>query len=122
MSYSIDPPQVLLVAERMTRSLDDLHDVATALRRAADAVGQTLARAVPAHPAFIEVADARVDLAHRIVERGRAAAAALQSAVLAYLAADEEMAMTTDALSSVAEAENPFDPILFGKRRLCTTR
>ncbi|MCG7416038.1 MULTISPECIES: DUF6507 family protein [Microbacterium] len=120
MSYSIDPPQVLLVAERMTRSLDDLHEVATALRRAADSVAHALARAVPAHPAFLEVAETRIDLAHRIVGRGRAAVAALQSAVLAYLDADDEMAATTDARSSAtgAPSGNPFDPIVFGKRRV----
>lgn len=119
MSYSVDPPQVLSVAERVRGCFDDLDEVATSLRRAVDAMAQALARATSAHVGFVEVADARVDLAHRIVGRGRSAIAALQSAVLAYVTADADMAWTTGMRAAAAEGRgNPFDPTVFGKRRL----
>ena len=119
MSYSVDSPQVLSVAERLRGCFDDLDEVAASLRRAMDAVAQALVGATSAHVGFVEVADARVDLAHRIVGRGRSAIAALQSAVLAYVTADAEMAAATGMHSAAVEGHgNPFDPTVFGKRRL----
>ncbi|MBT9605496.1 hypothetical protein [Microbacterium sp.] len=120
MSYSMDPPHLLGIAERMRRSFDEVHEVTIALQRAVDAVARTLTRAVPAHPAFVEAAQTRVGLAHRIVARGRATVSALQTAVLAYLSADDEMAVTTDARAAAVGAGDgtPFDPVVFGKRRL----
>ena len=72
------------------------------------------------HSAFLAGAEARVDLARRIVGRGRAAVSALQTAALAYLTADDEMAAATDAHAAMAGVGegNPFDPTVFGRRRL----
>lgn len=116
MSYSVDPPHLLGIAERVSRSLDELHEIALSLRRSMDATARALTRAMPAHAAFAEVAGPRVDLAERIVARGRAAVSALQSAVVAYLTADEEMVETVADAGAVIG--NPFDPILFGRRRV----
>lgn len=119
MSYSVDPPQLLSVAERLRGCFDDLDEVVASLRRAADAVTQVVARATPVSTAFAGVADPRIDLARRIVGRGRAAVLALQSAALAYLTADDEMATTTAALEASAHfvhTANPYDPGLFGRR------
>ena len=119
MSYSMDPPHLIGLGERMRRSFDDLDEVARGLQRAADAAALGLVRAMPAHGAFVELSAGRVDLAHRIVARGRAVLSALQTAVLAYLTADEEMAEAAEvAASRTAAATNPFDPTVFGRRRL----
>lgn len=118
MTYSMDPPQLLGIAERMRRSFDEVHEVATTLERAVEAATRSLTRAASAHTEFVEVTRPRVDLAHRIVSRGRAAVSALQTAVLAYLSADDEMAATTDARAAGIGASNsPFDPTVFGRRR-----
>ncbi|MBQ9917220.1 MAG: hypothetical protein IJO71_08470 [Microbacterium sp.] len=119
MSYSVDPPQLIGLGERMRRSFDDLDEAARGLRRAADAAALGLVRALPAHGAFVELTAGRIDLAHRIVARGRAVLSALQTVVLAYLTADEEMAGAAEvAASRAAAVTNPFDPIVFGRRRL----
>lgn len=119
MSYSMDPPQLLGIAERMRRSLDEVHEVATSLERAVEAAARSLARAASAHTAFVEAARPRIDLAHRIVARGRTAVSALQTAVLAYLSADDEMAATTEARAAgIGAGVSPFDPTVFGRRRL----
>ena len=120
MSFSVEPHEVLGMADRVRGSFEELHEIAIALRRAADAVALALARATPAHAAFLAVAEARVDLARRIVGRGQAAVSALQTAALAYLTADDEMAATTDARAAMAGVGegNLFDPTVFGRRRL----
>ena len=119
MSYSVDPPQLIGLAERMRRAFDDLAESVAALHRDADSVALALARAAPAHSAFVELATARIDLARRIVARGRGALSALQTAVLAYVTADEEMTRDTVAAArSITVPPNPFDPVVFGRRRL----
>jgi hypothetical protein len=121
MSYSVDPPQLLSVAERLRSCFDDLDELVASVRRAADAVSHSLARAASVRAAFTGVADPRVDLARRLLGRGRSAIAALQSAALAYLTADDEMATTTAssaANADSADGANPYDPAIFGKRRL----
>lgn len=117
MSYSVDPPQLLSVAERLRGCIDDLDEVATSLRRSMDAVAHALARAMPARDRFADAADPRADLAHRLVGRGRAAIAALQSAVLTYVTADEEMAAVSAAGAEAVGGGNPYDPTVFGERR-----
>lgn len=119
MSYSMDPPHLIGLGERMRRSFDDLDEVARGLQRAADSAALALVRTLPAHGALVELTAGRVDLAHRIIARGRAVLSALQTVVLAYLTADEEMVESAEvAASHAAEATNPFDPIVFGRRRL----
>lgn len=118
MSYSMDPPHLIGLGERMRRSFDDLDEVARGLQRTVESAALALVRARPVHGAFVELSAGRLDLAHRIVSRGRAVLSALQIAVLAYLAADEEMAATAEVAESHTAATNPFDPIVFGRRRL----
>lgn len=121
MSYSVDPPQLLSVAERLRGCFDDLDELVASVRRATDAVSHSLGRAAAVRTAFTELADPRVDLARRLLARGRAAIEALQSAALAYLTADDEMATHTDSCAARVDGldgGNPYDPTIFGKRRL----
>ena len=120
MSYSVDPPQLLSVAERLRGCFDDLDEVVASVRRAVDAVSHSLARATVVRTAFTEVADPRVDLARRLLGRGRSAIVALQSAALAYLTADDEMATETAsraASADIADRGNPYDPTVFAGKR-----
>ena len=83
MSYSVDPPQLIGLGERMRRSFDVLDEAARGLQRAAASAALGLVRALPAH------------------------------------GADEEMAGAAEvAASDAAAVTNPFDPIVFGRRRL----
>ncbi|KTR95925.1 hypothetical protein NS220_04055 [Microbacterium testaceum] len=115
MSYSLQPDQVIGIADRLRRALDDTLDRADALRDAVDALSTALARVTPARAAFDDVADARVALSRGIVSHGRAAVAALRAIVVAYVTADDEMAETAAALDARTRAPL-FDPSRFGAR------
>ena len=55
MSYSMDPPHLIGLGERMRRSFDDLDEVARGLQRAADSAALALVRTLPAHGALVEL-------------------------------------------------------------------
>ncbi|MDQ1083823.1 MULTISPECIES: hypothetical protein [Microbacterium] len=115
MSFSVQPSEVIGIADRVRRALDDTLDRANALRDAVGSVSDALADLKPAHAAFEEIARPRVELSRGIVSRGRAVVATLREIVLTYVAADDEMASST----SRTDAETGlFDPMRFsGERR-----
>lgn len=111
MSFSVQPDEVIGIADRVRLALDETLDHSNALRDAVEALSDALTGLSPARTAFDEVARARVDLSRGIVSRGRTVLSALRTVVLAYVEADEEMASTTTR----AETESPpFDPARFG--------
>lgn len=115
MSYSLQPDQVIGIADRLRRALDETLDCSDALRGAVEAMSTALARATPARTAFDDVAGTRVSLSHGVVSHGRAAVAALRAIVMSYVTADEEMAQSAAALEASTRAPL-FDPSRFGAR------
>lgn len=112
MSFSVQPDEVVGIAERVRLALDDTLDRSAALREAVDALTDALSGLPSARAAFDDVARARVDLSRGIVSRGRSALAALRTVVIAYVAADDEMAATTTRSGAGAAL---FDPSRFGR-------
>jgi hypothetical protein len=114
MSFSVQPDEIVGIADRVRLALDDALDRSYALRDAVEALDAALSGLPAARSAFDEVARARVQLSRGIVSRGRAVVSALRSVVLAYVEADDEIASTT----SRADADSAlFDPARFGRAR-----
>lgn len=114
MSFSVQPDEVIGIADRVRLALDDALDHSNALRDAVASVSDALAGLSPARAAFDEVAAARVELSRGMVSRGRAVLQTLRSIVMTYIAADEDMA---DSTRRVDAASPLFDPSRFGARR-----
>ena len=115
MSYSLQPDQIIGIADRLRGALEVTLDQSEALRDAVDALSSALARVEPVRAAFDDVADARVALSRGIVAHGRAAVAALRAIVASYVTADDEMAQSAEALGARTRAPL-FDPSRFGAR------
>lgn len=115
MSYSLQPDQIIGIADRLRRALDETLDRSDALRDAVEAMSTALARVTTARSAFDDVAGARVALSRGMVSHGRVAVAALRTIVLSYVTADEEMAESAAALDARTRAPL-FDPSRFGAR------
>lgn len=114
MSFSVQPDEIVGIADRVRLALDDALDRSHALRDAVEALDAALGGFAPARSAFDEVARARVQLSLGIVSRGRAVLSILRSVVLTYVGADDEMATTTGRID---DATPLFDPSRFGARR-----
>lgn len=115
MSFSVQPDEIVGIADRVRLALDDALDRSHALRDAVEALSGALGGLPSARAAFDEVAHARVELSRGIVSRGRSALGALRSVILAYVEADDEMASTTTTRAEADPA--PFDPARFGRAR-----
>jgi len=115
MSFSLQPDQIMGIADRVRTALDEMLERSHAVHDAVDALSATLARVTPARAAFDDVMQTHVSLTRGMVSHGRAAVSVLRAVVMAYVTADEEMADTTAA--SEARAQQPlFDPSRFGAR------
>lgn len=114
MSFSVQPDEVIGIADRVRLALDETLDHSNALLDAVEALSDALTGLSPARTAFDEVARARVDLSRGIVSRGRTVLSALRSIVLTYIAADEDMAHSTRRSDTGAPL---FDPSRFGAKR-----
>ncbi|MCJ1706847.1 hypothetical protein [Microbacterium sp. VKM Ac-2923] len=113
MSFSVQPDEIVGIADRVRLALDDMLERSNALRGAVDALSGALTGLSPARAAFHQVAGDRAELSRGVVSRGRAVVTALRSIVHTYIAADDDMAATT----SRVEAATPFfDPSRFGRR------
>jgi len=115
MSFSLQPDQIIGIADRLRRALDETLDRSDTFRAAVEALSAALSRVSPARTAFDDVADARVALSRGMVSHGRVAVAALRTTVLSYVTADEEMAETAAELDARTRAPL-FDPSRFGPR------
>ena len=112
MSFSVQPDEIVGIADRVRLAVDDALDRSHALRDAVEALDVVLGGLPPARAAFNEVARARVQLSRGIVSRGRSALSALRAVVLAYVEADGEMAVSTTRAETGSTA---FDPARFGR-------
>ncbi len=112
MSFSVQPDEIVGLAERVRLALDDTLDRSDALRGAVDALSDALTGLTAARGAFDDVARTRIDLSRGIVSRGRSALAALRAVIIVYVAADDEMAATTARAQAGASL---FDPSRFGR-------
>ncbi|MDQ1076586.1 MULTISPECIES: hypothetical protein [Microbacterium] len=115
MSYALQPDQVIGIADRLRRALDETLACSDALRDAVDALSTALSGATSAHAAFDDGAEPRVRLSRGMVSHGLAAVAALRRIIAAYVSADDQMAATTSAADGRTAAPL-FDPSRFGAR------
>lgn len=111
MQFALDPGHVLSVADGVRAGVDDLEATVGALSAAVRDLRTALARLPRLGAAFAEVAGAREAIAHGAVMLGRHTLSALEANVRAYLAADEDMAHSTDTASGRTPL---FDPARFG--------
>lgn len=114
MSFSVQPDEIVGIADRVRLALDDALDRSRALRDAVEGLSEALGGLPSTRAAFDEVAHARVELSRGIVSRGRSALSALRSVVLAYVEADDDMAASTKRADDESAL---FDPARFGRPR-----
>ena len=112
MSFSVQPDEIVGIADRVRLALDDALDRSHALRDAVEALDAALSGLPAARSAFDEVARTRVQLSRGIVSRGRSALSVLRSVILAYVEADDEMAASTTRSETDSTG---FDPARFGR-------
>lgn len=115
MSFSLQPDQIIGIADRVRTTLDEMHERCDAVRDAVDTLSTAMARATRARTAFDDLAEARLALSRGMVSHGRDAVAALRTVVTTYVTADAEMADTTAASESRTQIPL-FDPSRFGSR------
>ncbi|MCI9858166.1 hypothetical protein [Microbacterium proteolyticum] len=114
MSFSVQPDEIIGIADRVRLALDDALDQSNALSDAVDALTDALAGLPSVRAAFDEVARTRVQLARGIVSRGRSVLSVLRSVVLAFVEADDDMAASTTRAGADLAL---FDSARFGRVR-----